>query len=167
MGVEKGGKARIATKFFVVAGKGLQRILDTGEQQRINRLLVFPGKVSEFFGQGKGEQEVRGWQPFVQLFFDPLAAFMVLAMGTVPVATGMGNIGLFLAVMVRTLGQHMRTMLLSTLAHGPQGFFMPRQGKGLVLGKETVTELIDNRGEQDHLTPSQVISKESVRELTA
>jgi hypothetical protein len=57
---------------------------------------------------------------------------MVLAMGTTPVSTGMWNIDLFSAVVIGTLCQHVRAMLVSALRHGLQGLFMAWQGIILV-----------------------------------
>jgi len=57
---------------------------------------------------------------------------MVLAMGTVSVPAGMGDIDLFSAVVIGTLCQHVRAMLLSALHHSLQGFFMAWQGIILV-----------------------------------
>jgi len=84
---------------------------------------------------------------------------MILAMGTVPVSAGMGNIRLVSAVVIGASGQHMRAMLLSALFHGLQGFSMPRQDDIFILGKKPVFKFIDNRGEKDHFTPPQLISK--------
>ena len=77
--------------------------------------LVFPCNIPKLFGECKGDQIVLGRQPLAQLILDPLPVFMVLAMGTVPVATGMWNIDLFSAVVIGTLCQHVRAMPLSCM----------------------------------------------------
>ncbi len=82
MGMEYGGKSRCSTELFVVLGKRLQDILDTGKQQGIDCFLVFPGKIPELFWEGKGDQVVLGRQPLAQLILDPLPVFMILAVGT-------------------------------------------------------------------------------------
>jgi len=70
---------------------------------------------------------------------------MVLAMGTVPVATGMRNIDLFSAVVIGTLCQHVRSMLLSALHHGLQGLFMAWQDIIVVSVKKAIFEFGDDR----------------------
>jgi len=167
MGMEYGGKPRCSTEFFVIMGKRFQEILDTGKHQGIDCCLISPGKIPELFRKGKGDKIVLSRQPLAQLIFDPLRAFMVLAMGTVSVPTGMRNIDLFSAVVIGTLCQHVRAMLLSALDHGPQGFFMAWQDIILVSVKKAILEFVDDRGEQNHLTPPHVMSKVLASVLTA
>lgn len=73
--------------------------------------LIFPGKVPELFGEGKGDQVVLGWQSLAQLILDPLLIFMVLAMGTAPVTAGMRDIGELSAVVIGALCQHVRAIV--------------------------------------------------------
>ena len=100
MGMENGGKSSCSTELFIVSGKRLQDILNTGEHQGIDDFLMFPGKIPELFWKGKGNQVVLGRQQLAQLIIDPLLVFMVLAMRTIPVAAGMRNIGLFAASVI-------------------------------------------------------------------
>ena len=167
MGMQYSGKSRCSTELFVVLGKCFQDILNTGKHQGIDCCLIFPGKIPELFREGKGDQIVLGRQPLAQLILDPLPVFMVLAMGTVPVATGMWNIDLFSAVVIGTLCQHVRAMLLSALHHGLQGLFMAWQDIILVSVKKAILEFVDDRGEQNHLTPPHVMSKVLASVLTA
>ena len=109
--------------------------------------------------EGKGDQIVLGWQPLAQLILDPVPVFMVLAMGTVPVATGMWNIDLFSAVVIGTLCQHVRAMLMPAMRHSLQGLFMAWQGIIFVSVKKAILEFVDDRGEQNHLTPPHLMSK--------
>jgi len=127
MGMQHCCKSRFAPEFFVVLGKCFQDILNTGEHQRIDFLLIFPGKIPELAGKGKGDQVVLGRKKLAQLILNPLVAFMVLAMRTTPVAAGMGNIGLFSALVICALGQHVGAMLLPALLHSLQGSFLARQ----------------------------------------
>ena len=117
MGMQYCCKSPCALEFFVVLGKCFQDLLGTGKHQGVDFFLVFPGKIPKLSGQGKGDQVVLGRKKLTQLILDPLMAFMVLAMGTVPVAAGMGDICLFAAVMIDALGQHVGTMLLPALLH--------------------------------------------------
>lgn len=57
-----------------------------------------------------------GRQPLTQLILDPLLAFMIMAMGTVPVAAGMGDIPVFFSVVTGAPDQHVGAIFLSTLA---------------------------------------------------
>jgi len=147
MGMENGGKARCSTELFIVTGKRLQYILDTGEHQGIDDFLISPGKIPELFGKGKGDQVVLGWQQLAQLIIDPLLVFMVLAMRTIPVAAGMWNIVLFSAAVIGTLYQHVRTMLMSASKHSLQCLSMARQDKITVPIKKVTPELVDDLGE--------------------
>lgn len=119
VGMQDGGKSRFTSELFVVSGKDFQGISDTGKQKGINRLLISPGQIPELVGQGECDQVIRSRQPFVQLRFDPLVAFMVLAVWAVPVAAGMWNVGLCSTVTVRTARQHVRTVMLPASGHGP------------------------------------------------
>ena len=119
MGMKYGGKSCFAAEFSVVSGKGLQGVSDTGKQKGINRLLISPCQIPELRGQGECDQVICSRQPFVQLLFDPSAAFMVLAVWAVPVAAGMWNVGLCSTVTVRTARQHVRTVILPASGHGP------------------------------------------------
>jgi hypothetical protein len=117
VGMQHCCKSRFATEFFVVLGECFQDILNTGEHQRIDFLLIFPGKIPKLAGKGKGDQIVLDRKEFTQLIINPLVTFMVLAMRTTPVAAGMGNVRLFPAVVICALGQHVGAMLLPALLH--------------------------------------------------
>ena len=147
MGMEYGGKASCSTELFVFLGKCFQEILDAGKHEGIDRCLIFPGKIPELFREGKGDQIVLSRQALAQLILDPLPVFMVLAMGTIPVATGMWNIDLFSAVVIGALCQHVRAMLLPALHHSLQGLFMAWQDIILVSVKKAILEFVDDRGE--------------------
>ena len=43
VGMEYGGKSRLTPEFFVVPGKGLQGVPDTGKQKGVDHFLVSPG----------------------------------------------------------------------------------------------------------------------------
>ena len=144
MGMEYGGKSSCSTELLVLLGERFQDILNTGKHQGIDSSLMFPGQIPELFGEGEGDQVVLGRQPLAQLILDPLLVFMVLAMGTVPMSAGVWDIGLFSAVVIGTLCQHMRAMLLSALCHVLQCLFMARQDMLLVSVKEAILEFVDN-----------------------
>jgi hypothetical protein len=58
-------------------------------------LLVLPGQGTQSFGQSEGQHKILGWQLFVELSFQPLLAFIVLAMRTIAMSTGMRDENLF------------------------------------------------------------------------
>jgi hypothetical protein len=115
-----GGKPGCAAKFFVVSGEGLQGIPDAVKHYGIDDFLISPGQVPKLFGKGEGNQVVLDWKQLVQLIFDPLLVFVILAMGAVSVTTGMGNISPFTAGLIGTLRQHLRAVLLPAPLHGPE-----------------------------------------------
>ncbi len=86
MRVQDCGKSGFSIKIFVIAGKGLQGILETGKHQRVDLPLVPPGKITQLPGQGEGDQEISGRNKFGKLVIYPLMAFVVLAVGATPVA---------------------------------------------------------------------------------
>jgi hypothetical protein len=78
---------------------------------------------------------------------------MVLAMRTIPVAAGMGNVDLPVALMVGALGQHVWAVLLPAPLHCLQGFSMSRQDHVFVLCQEAVFKFVDDGREEDHFIP--------------
>jgi len=59
------------------------------EHALVREALLRADEGTEGLRDGKGEEEMRPGQLFVQVVLEPLLAFMLLALGTVPVATGM------------------------------------------------------------------------------
>ena len=58
---------------------------------------MVPGQRPKFGRQGEGQQKILGRDLFVELPFQPLLAFMMLAMGTIAMAAGMRDEDLFFA----------------------------------------------------------------------
>jgi hypothetical protein len=52
---------------------------------------MLPGQRAERFGQGKGQQKILRRHLFLELTFQPLLAFMVLAVRTAAMTAGMGH----------------------------------------------------------------------------
>ncbi len=98
-GVENGGKtrqlgadeARIFGQFFDGAG-------GCGKHGAIGSFLMSAAEGPNLFRHGKGEQEVAAGQSSLQLCFQPLAAFVILALRTVPIAAGAVDKVFFTAV---------------------------------------------------------------------
>jgi hypothetical protein len=117
LGMQYRCKSGDTLQLLVILRKCFQKFLYALKHQSIDGLLILLGQLAQLFGQGKGDQEILGWKLFVQLIFNPLPAFMVLAMGAASMATGMRDIGLFLTA--GTPDKHVTIGLFSTLLHGP------------------------------------------------
>jgi len=98
MGMEHRHGAGRALKLLVVAAEGQQRLPGALHQQAIERLWMGQGQGAKFRRQGEGQQEVRAGHQRFPLPFQPLLALVVLAVGTQPVAAGMGHEDLLFAV---------------------------------------------------------------------
>jgi len=71
----------IEGEFFHGVGRGF-------EQGRVSGALVFAHKATQFFWHREGEKEMMGCQLTLDLSFEPLLSFMVLASGAMAIATG-------------------------------------------------------------------------------
>jgi hypothetical protein len=127
MRMQYSGEPGCSTELFIIPGEGFQGLLDTIKHQGIYDFLGSPCQVTKLSGKGEGNQIVFGRESLIQLIFDPLLVLVVLAMGAVSVATGMGYIFFFAAVMIGTLHQHVRAMFLPALLHSPEGLLVTGQ----------------------------------------
>jgi hypothetical protein len=98
--MEYGGEPGCSTEIFIIPDEGLQGILNTVKHQGIDDFLEPPCQVAKLLGKGEGNQKVFGREALVQLVFDPLLSFVVLAMGAVSVTAGVGDIPFFGTVMI-------------------------------------------------------------------
>ena len=69
---------------------------------------MLPGQRPKFGRQGEGQQKILGWHLFVELPFQPLLAFMMLAMRAIAMAAGMRDEDLLFAAVA--LRQHHRAL---------------------------------------------------------
>ena len=74
----------IRASFLMAVRRGL-------EQSRVTEALVLAHEGAQLFWNGKGDQEVMAWELALDLFFEPLLGFVVLAGGAVAIATGAKN----------------------------------------------------------------------------
>jgi hypothetical protein len=81
---------------------------------------MLPSQGTQFFGQSEGQHKILGWHLFVELSFQPLLAFIVLAMRTIAMSTGMRDEDLFFAAVA--LYQHYRALNGAALFQRRQGF---------------------------------------------
>ncbi len=107
MGVQDRDGARRTLELRVVLTKRAHRLPATAGHEVIEGALMEPGQRPELFGQGEGHQKILGGDLFLELTFQPLLAFMVLAVRTVAMAAGMRHQDLVVAL--GTLRQHLGT----------------------------------------------------------
>ena len=79
----------------LVFGEPFECLSRGGEQGVVREALVRADKRTQGLRDGEGEEEVRPRELCVQMVLEPLVSFMLLALGTVPVATGMIDAVLF------------------------------------------------------------------------
>jgi len=125
--MEYGSESGCPAKFFIVPGEGFQGVLDTVKHKAIDDFLVSPCQIPKMLGKGEGDQIIFGREALVQLIFNPVLIFMVLAMGATPVTAGVRDIFFFTAVMIGALRQHVRAMPLPAMLHGPEGLVVTGQ----------------------------------------
>ena len=114
-------------------------------------------------GQSEGQQKVFGGHLFLQLTFQPLLAFVVLAVRAVAVAAGVRYQYLVLAP--RTLNLHLVAGLRAAALHGRQ--------RPQVVGREFIAVVrdevhccgVDNGRQTDHLIFPQPMTKPSIKPL--
>ena len=119
VGVQYANGPGFALKLFIVEREGMERLPTALHHQIVNDALMLPGQRPEFFGQGEGDEEILGRHLFLQLAFDPLLTFVILAMRAVAVAAGMRYENL--AVAVFTLRRHQRALGGAAVLHRAQG----------------------------------------------
>ena len=97
MGVQYADGAGLALQLRIVPGEGFEGLPTATDHQVIECALMLPSQRTQFFGQGEAQQKILGRHLFFDLPFQPLLAFMMLAMGTVAMAAGMRDEDLFFA----------------------------------------------------------------------
>jgi hypothetical protein len=123
---------------------------------------MLPSQGTQFFGQSEGQHKILGWHLFVELSFQPLLAFIVLAMRTIAMSTGMRDEDLFFAAV--TLYQHYRALSGATLFQRRQGFKLAGQ-RGLISRQKLGFKALDDRRKPYHLTPRQSMAKPLISAL--
>ena len=87
--VEHAEEAReIGTDVLLIEGKFFNRIRGRLEQSRVTEALVLADEGVQRLRNGKRDQEVMAWELALDLGLEPLLGFVVLAGGTVAIATG-------------------------------------------------------------------------------
>jgi hypothetical protein len=83
---------------------------------------MLPEQLTQLIGHGEGHQVIVNWQQFGPLTFQPLLAFMMLAMGTAPMPAGMGQVDPVVAIVA--FEEHHRTVLIAAAPHAVQCLVM-------------------------------------------
>jgi hypothetical protein len=123
-GMQNSGGTGCSLQLRIISGEGLDGLPTAPGQDRIKRALMLPGQKPEFFGQGKGQQEIRGGDLFLKLTLKPSLAFIMLAMRAAAMAAGMRHKDLAFAVLA--LGQHHRTLRGPAELHDGQRLALAR-----------------------------------------
>jgi hypothetical protein len=156
-------RPRTAFQVFVVLAEGADRRPGTFEQQGIEEALMAPGQIPEFGRYGKGHQEIVGRDLALELAFQPLLAFVMLAVRAVAVPAGVRHQASF--VTGGTTRQHLRRQGRAAGFHGGQGLALAGQHHVAILLQVGRLVAADDVGEGNHLTTPQAIEKRSIRAL--
>ena len=150
-------------QLLVVLGERAHSLPTTTYEQVVDDALVRTSQPPEFRRQGKSQQKVFGWYLFLQLPFQPLLAFVVLAVRAVAMAAGVRHQDLMLAP--RALHLHLGAGLRAAVSHGRQRPRVVGREFVAVLREEVGREGFDDGSEQDHLTSLQPMAKPSIKPL--
>lgn len=121
------------------------------------------GQRPEFSGQRERQQEIPGGHLLLELAFQPLLAFMVLAVRAVTMAAGVRHQRL-----VRTfaaLELHLEAGLGAAPLHGRERPVVIRGKPVAVLRQKVRLERFDDRSQAGHLTCPQAMVKPSIKPL--
>lgn len=122
-----------------------------------------PGQIAQLRRQGEGEQEMAARHLLPDLPFQPLLAFVMLAVRAIAMAAGVGHQTLFVTGTARR--QHARRHGRAAVLHGGQRLALAGQQGGRILPKGVRFEAADDVGEGNHLTVPHWIEKRLIRAL--
>ena len=118
MGVQDRDGARCSLKLLIILRKGSHGLPDALEHQGIEGALMLPCQRPKFSRQGESQQKIFGGHLFLELTFQPLLAFMVLAVRTIAMTAGMRYERLIIAL--GALRQHVGASCCAAMLHGRQ-----------------------------------------------
>ena len=127
-----------------VFGEPFERLRRGFEHGVVREALMGADEGAQGLRDGEGEEEVRPRELFFQVVVEPLLSFMLLALGTVAVATGMMDAVLFPTAWA--LIQAVAVMSALAMLDGADGLSMRGRQMGRVLkvfwgeGSEDITE---------------------------
>ena len=144
----------IGTDVFGISGELLDRRRRRLEQSRVTEALVLADEGTQLLRNGKRDQEVMAWELALDLGLEPPLGFVVLAGGTVAIATG--NEELLRLSTALALIERNPAGLGATSDDGVDDFTMaPGHGRSIVLkilGAEGGKDFTD--GGHDRVPPS-------------
>jgi len=123
---------------------------------------MLPGQRPKLSRQGEGQQKILGRHLFLKLPFQPLLAFIVLAMRTIAMSTGMRDEDLFFTAIAKR--HHDWALSGATMFQRRQGFKLAGQ-HGLISRQKLGFKALDDRGKPYHLTPRQSMAKPLISAL--
>ena len=143
MGVQHSDGAGGALKLLIILRKGPHGLPDALDHQGIQCALMLPCQRSKCLRQGKSQQKIFSRHLFLELTFQSLPAFMVLAVRTMAMTTRMWHENLVLAR--SALCQHLGTGCCAAILHGRERLEMRRENPILVLCQELSFKGFDDR----------------------
>lgn len=87
-GVQDGGKTDLRAEVLFVKSNFLERLCRGIEQDGKDNFLIPQSQRIQFIGQGEDHMKILYWQQTFQTLVKPLRLFEALALGAMPVATG-------------------------------------------------------------------------------
>lgn len=162
MGVQYTDGTRLPLQLRIVLGEGFEGLPTATDHHVIQCTLMLPSQRTQFFGQGEGQQKILGGHLFFALPFQPLLAFVVLAMRTVAMAARIRDEDLFFAAVAL---RHHQALRGAALFQGGQRFALAGQQRILISRQEFGFKGLDDRREQHHLTLRQSMAKPSINVL--
>ena len=163
MGVQHRHRAGVALQVFIVPAKGVHRGPGTIEQHGVERALMSPGQFPDFRRQRESEQEVVCRHLPPQLAFQPLLAFVMLAVRAIAMAAGVRHQAFLVAGAARR--HHARHHGGATVLHGGEGLGVAGQDRGRILLEVVRFKAGDDGGEGNHLTVPHWIEKRLIKAL--
>ncbi len=163
MGVQHRDGARRTLQLLIVLTECAQRLPTATQEQIVDSLLVSKGQRAKFGGHGEGDQKVFSrHQPF-HLPFQPLLAFVMLAVRALALAARMWNQNM--AFTRRTLDLHLGTGVGTAVLHRRECLELLGAQLVAVLRTEISLEGVDDGSEPDHLADPQTEEKPSIKPL--
>jgi len=148
VGMQHTDHTDLTAEMLVVAAEVFQDPGGGGDQQVVEGPLVMPGQRAQLCRQGEGHHKVLHRQQLAALPRQPLAGFVVLALGTAAVPAGArAEQGMGAAVAVP---QHLAGGSGATALDGVHRAPLFRQQAGAVLLQQSTLIALDQGGETHH-----------------
>jgi hypothetical protein len=137
-----------APQLRIAAGKTIKRLPGCFEEEIIGDPLIPPKQTPQLYRHSDCDHKIVDIEQFCLLSFQPSLAFVMLAVGTAAVPTGMGETNLMLATMA--FQHHDAAVLIAATSEGLEGLIMTRQKIMAVSLLQIAGIACDQIGKQDH-----------------